>query len=60
MVNIDNLKTLEYHIFSKQFFLLFAVSVKVKIKKIFKDEEPIKILKILDLIINVEVYKKNI
>ena len=34
-------------------FLLFPVSVKMKIKKIFKEEEPIEILKILDLIENI-------
>ena len=31
----------------------------MKIKKIFKDEESIKILKILDLVINIEVYEKT-
>ena len=34
----------------KQFVLLFTVSVAIKIKKIFKEEESIEILKILDLI----------
>ena len=45
-------KNLEYHTSSKkhQFFLLLAVKVKTKMKKIFKEEESIEILKILGLI----------
>ena len=33
VVSIENLKTLKYHTFSKKIFLLFAVSVKMKMKK---------------------------
>ena len=43
-VSIENLKTLNYHAFlkkKKQFLLLFVVSVTVKMKKVFKEEESI-------------------
>ena len=42
-----------------QFFLLFVTSVAVMIKKIFKEEESIEILKILCLIKNIEEYQVN-
>ena len=35
------------------YFLLFTVSVKIKLKKIFKEEESIEILKILGSIQNI-------
>ena len=38
-----------------QFFLLFEVSVKMKKKKMFKEEESIEILKILRLIKNIKL-----
>ena len=49
-----NSKTLKYHIFSKK-TLLFCVS---KDEKVFKEEESTKILKILELINNIEEYQK--
>ena len=54
-VSIENLKNLKYHIFSKKdhFFLLFLVNIKMKMKKIFKEDESIEILKILRLLENI-------
>ena len=52
-------KTLKYQIFYKknhQSFLLFAVVMAIKP---LKEEESIEILKILDLINNIESTKKN-
>ena len=49
VVSIENLKTLKYHTFAKKhsFFLLFAVSLRMKMKNIkFEKEESIEILKI--------------
>ena len=53
-VNVKNLKTLKYNTFSKKHcsFYLFAVSAT-------KEEESIKILKILGFINNIEQYQKN-
>ena len=50
-INIENLKTLKSPIFRKnhQSFPLFIVSVVINVKKIFKEEEPNKILKIIGL-----------
>ena len=47
-VSIENLKNLKYH-----FFLLFLVNIKMKMKKIFKEDESIEILKILRLLENI-------
>ena len=51
VVSIENLKNLKYDTSYKKhwFFLLFAVSATMKIKKIFKEEESIEILKIVVL-----------
>ena len=58
-MNIENLKTLKYHIFlKKQIFLLFTVSVAMNIKKIFKKEDSFEILKVLGLITIIEKYQK--
>ena len=50
-----NLKTLIYHIFSitQQFSLLFVRNAVVNIKKVFRGEESIEILKILGFIKNI-------
>ena len=55
VVSKENLKNLKYHTYQKkhQFFLLVAVSARIKMKKIFKKEESIKILKIIGLIKNI-------
>ena len=54
VVSIENLKNLKDHTLKKHyFFLLFAVSVKVKMKIIiFKEEEWVEKLKMLGLINN--------
>ena len=59
VVSIENLKNLKYHTSWKkhQFFLLFAVTVKMKMK-IFKEEESIEISKIIGKIYNIEVYRE--
>ena len=49
----ENLKNLNYHTFSKKIFLLFAVKVKMKMKKYLKKEGSIEILKILGLTENI-------
>ena len=56
VVNIKKLKTLKHYTFWKkhQFFFLFAASLTVNIKKIFKKEKSTEILKIIGLINNVE------
>ena len=52
---MEDLKTAKYYTFleEQQFFLLFAESVRIKMKKIFKNEESFEILKILDLVENI-------
>ena len=59
-INIENLETLKYHIFFKkhQIFLLFTVNMVMNIKKTFKEEESMEILRILSLITNIEDYRK--
>ena len=59
VINIENLKTLKYHIFLKTLDL-FTVCCKCghECKKICKEEESMEILKILDLITNIEEYQK--
>ena len=53
VVSIENLKNLKDHTLKKHyFFLLFSVSVKVKMKIIFKEEEWVEKLKMLGLINN--------
>ena len=39
---VIDLKTLKYHTFSKQFFLLLAVSVRMRIKKYLKRENELR------------------
>ena len=58
--NIERLKKTKIsYIFRKTFvFVLFAESAVMNIKKIFKKEESIEILKILGLISNTEEYQK--
>ena len=60
VINIENLKKLKHHIFSKkhQVFLLFTISVVININKIFKEEESIEIFKFFGLINNIEEYQK--
>ena len=41
-----------------QVFLLFTVSVVINIIKIYKEEDSIETLKILDLITNIKEYQK--
>ena len=57
---MENLKTLKYHIFLKN-ITSFCCYNKCghEYKKIFKEEESIKILKILSLITNIEEYQKT-
>ena len=56
VINLENLKNLNYHVFLKN-IRSFAVIVVINIK-IFKEEESIEILKILGLITNIEEYQK--
>ena len=60
VVTTENLKNLKYHTSQKKhkFFQLFAVSVKMKMKKISKIEESIEILKILGFINSTEEFQK--
>ena len=55
MVNIENLKTLKYHIFSRKKMFLFIICDKCgsENEKIFKEKESVEILKILCLIKNI-------
>ena len=60
-INIENLKNLKYHIFSKKKKLSISIVYSKRgyeYEKIFKEEESIEILKILGLINNVEEYQK--
>ena len=49
MVSIEDLKIVKYHTFLKKnfFFVLVGVSVAMEMKKIFKEEESVEILKFL-------------
>ena len=44
VVSIENLKTLKYHTFPEEsyFFLLFAVSVRMKMKKNLKNKNQLR------------------
>ena len=54
-INIENLETLKYHIFFKKTLgLLFAVTVVMIIKNMFKEEESVEILKIVCLSHSIE------
>ena len=55
VVSIENLKSLKHHIFWKKTLVLSIIFSKCKNEdeKIFKEEEPIKILKIFGLIENI-------
>ena len=60
VVNIENLETLNYHIFLKKTVVLSIICSKCNNKnKIFNEEESIKILKTLNLIINIEEYQNE-
>ena len=60
VISIENFKKLKYYIFLKRYyvFLMFTVNVVINMKKIFKKEESVEILKILGLINNIEEYQK--
>ena len=60
-VSIKNFKNLKYHTFNKKTLVLSIICSKCKNedKKVFKEEEWITILKILDLIDNTEEYQKT-
>ena len=59
-INIENLKTLKYHIFLKTTIDLSIANSNCgnECKKILKEEESIEILKFIGLITNIEVYQK--
>ena len=61
-ISIENLKSLNCQtLFTKHsLFVLFVISSAVKIKKYFKEEESIEILKVFGLINNTEGYQMNI
>ena len=61
VVNIKNLKTLKYHTFFLKKVVISIIFSKCSSKdeKICKEEESIEILKILNLIINIEEYQKD-
>ena len=60
-VNIENFTNLKYHILQKKIVLsIICIKCGSKDKKIFKEEESIEILKILDLIkVGLSSSKKN-
>ena len=60
-VNIENFTNLKYHILQKKLVLsIICIKCGSKDKKIFKEEESIEILKILDLIkVGLSSSKKN-
>ena len=60
-VSIKNFKNLKYHTINKKTLVLSIICSKCKNedKKVFKEEEWITILKILDLIDNTEEYQKT-
>ena len=59
-INIENLKSLRYHIFKKKLSLSIVYSkYGQEYEKIFKEEELIETLKILGLINNIEEYQKK-
>ena len=59
-VNIENLKTLKYHIFKKKALSLSIVYSKCRheYEKIFKEKELIEMLKIISLINKIEEHNK--
>ena len=61
-ISIENLKSPNCQtLFTKHsLFVLFVISSAVKIKKYFKEEESIEILKVFGLINNTEGYQMNI
>ena len=58
VISIGNLKTLKHHTFFDKTLVLSVICDKcgTKNEKIFKEEEETEILKILDLIKNMEKY----
>ena len=59
MQSIENLKALKHHTFLKRISFI-CINCNNEDKKTFKKEESIEMLKILDLIINIEKYQMNI
>ena len=59
-INIENLKSLKYHMFFKKILDLSVVYSKSghEYKKIFKERDSNEILKIFGLITNIEEYRK--
>ena len=57
-INIENLKKLKYHIFSKKSLSIVYSKCGHEYEKIFKEEVSIEILIVLGLITNIEVYQK--
>ena len=59
-INIENLRKLKYHIFSKKTLSVSIVYSRCghEYEKIFKDKGSIEILKILSLLNNIEEYQK--
>ena len=60
LTSIENLKILKYHIFFINILSIISDTCGSKNWKMFKEEEPIEILKILGLIKNMEEYQMNI
>ena len=63
-INIENLKTLKYHILRKNIKKNIRKKLSIvhsksghEYKKIFNEDESIEILKIFDLITNIEEYQ---
>ena len=59
-INLDNLKKIKYYFFLKKTLSLFIVYSRWghEYEKIFKEEESIKILKILGLTTDIKEYQK--
>ena len=58
-ISIENLKKLKYRLLKKHYvFVLLTVTVFMNMKKIFKEEELIKILKIRGLINNIKEHNR--
>ena len=61
MVDIEQLKTIKHHTFLKKKLVISIICSKYgsKDEKVFKEEKSIEILKIYDLINNIEKYQKG-
>ena len=63
VVKVQNLKNIKYHTSQKkhEFFLLFAISVKMKMKKCFQEKNQLKYYKFLvQLIIQKSIRKYKV